>query len=95
MMGIPVLLTSATEPQEAESLCSSLVFAEHANLVITEDTDVLAFSAPMLRHIGAVSREGDRIDGAQVRAALGIPTQEAWIDFCLLCGCDFTERIKG
>jgi len=56
---VPVLLTSNTVSQEAESLCSSLVEAGHADLAITEDTDVLVFDSPMLRKVGPASREGE------------------------------------
>lgn len=94
-LGVPVLLTSSTEPQEAESLCASLVEAGYADVVITEDTDVLVFDSPMLRHIGPVSREGELLHGREIRQALGFETREQWVDFCLLCGCDFIERIKG
>lgn len=94
-LGVPVLLTSNTEPQEAESLCSSLVEAGHADVVITEDTDVLVFDSPMLRHVGPTSRDGELLHGKEIRQALGYSTREQWVDFCLLCGCDFIERIKG
>ena len=94
-MGIPLLLTSHTEPQEAESLCSALVEASYADLVISTDTDVLAFESTLLRGLGAGSRSGESINGHEVRRELGFETKEAWIDFCLLCGSDFTERIRG
>lgn len=93
-MGIPVLLTSSTEPAEAENLCSSLVAAGYADAVISEDTDVLVFEAPLLRGLGVSSREGQLIHGREVREKLGFTTEE-WIQFCLLLGCDFTDRIKG
>jgi flap endonuclease-1 len=35
------------------------------------------------------------ISGLEVRRALEIPTQRAYIDFALLLGTDFTERIKN
>jgi len=35
------------------------------------------------------------ISGLEVRRALEIPTQKAYIDFALLLGTDFTERIKN
>lgn len=94
-MGVPVLLTSSTEPQEAESVCASLVEAGHADLVMTEDTDVLVFDAPMLRRVGMTSREGELLHGREIREALGFKSREQWVDFCLLCGCDFIERIRG
>ena len=35
------------------------------------------------------------VSGLEVRRALEIPTQRAYIDFALLLGTDFTERIKN
>lgn len=94
-MGVPVIITSQSEPQEAESLCSSLVAASHADLVLSQDSDVLAFEAPLLRGLGVSSQEGEHIIGSEVKAALGFSSKEMWVDFCLLCGSDFTDRIKG
>lgn len=93
-MGVPLLTTSASEPQEAESLCSSLVFSGQADIVISEDTDVLAFGASMLRHVNSASSDGDRICGMEAWKELGFDNHEQWVDFCILCGSDFTERIK-
>ena len=94
-MGVPVIVTSQLEPQEAESVCSSLVFASHADMVLSEDSDVLAFEAPLLRRVGVTAREGEHIIGGEVNSALGFDSKEMWVDFCLLCGSDFTDRIKG
>lgn len=93
-MGVPLAFTSSEVPQEAESYCSSLVFSTVADAVLSEDTDVLVYEAPLLRRIGATSREGERIDGGYVRNQFGMDKAQ-WIDFCLLCGSDFTQRIKG
>jgi flap endonuclease-1 len=93
-MGIPLLLTSNSVPEEAESLCSSLVLANRADAVLSEDTDVLVYQAPLLRHVNSTSREGERIDGADVRKALRFNDKQ-WVDFCILLGCDFAERLKG
>lgn len=94
-MGVPVIITSQSEPQEAESLCSSLVSAGLADMVLSEDSDVLAFEAPLLRKLGVNSIEGEHIVGSEVRGELGFATKEMWVDFCLLCGSDFTDRIRG
>ena len=69
--------------------------AGYADVVITEDTDVLVFDSPMLRRVGPTSREGELLHGKDIREALGYTTREQWVDFCLLCGCDFIERSKG
>ncbi|TFY69326.1 hypothetical protein EVG20_g3198 [Dentipellis fragilis] len=48
-MGVPCIET--TGPYEAEGLASALVLHGLADYVATEDTDVLAYGAPMLRNI--------------------------------------------
>ena len=52
----------------------------------------------MLRHITSHRMKDSSlvtISGLEVRRALEIPTQKAYIDFALLLGTDFTERIKN
>ncbi len=94
LMGIPVL----DAPCEAESTCSALVKAGLAHAVGTEDMDVLTFGCPtMLRHLTASeSRKLPilEISYAETLSGLGL-TQDQFIDMCILCGCDYTDSIKG
>jgi flap endonuclease-1 len=105
-MGVPYLETDG--PFEAEGLASSIVRRGHADYVISEDTvsqcnkrscivlmiskDVLVYQAPLLRNITYRKGPLSLIHGAEVRDALGL-TDAGWIDYALLLGTDFTQRI--
>jgi len=99
------LLPPPSSPTEAESLCSTLCRLGLADFVVSEDTDVTVYGAPLLRQIGTAqhtvrTKTGDKqkgmnvLDPVAVRKGLGM-TQAMFVDFCLLCGTDFTERLKG
>lgn len=107
-MGYPILTPSPSNPFEAESICSllyhesSLTGVTH---VVSEDTDVLVYSAPLLRRITTAEvgmqekkkKKGYEMsvtDPVVVREGLGL-NREEFTDWCLMCGTDFTERISG
>ncbi|KAI0064360.1 PIN domain-like protein [Artomyces pyxidatus] len=91
-MGVPWVET--TGPYEAEALASSLVLKGFGDYVATEDTDVLVYEAPMLRHITSRRDPLTVISGSEVRAALELDRAQ-YIDFALLLGTDFSQRIKN
>ncbi|SGY45028.1 BQ5605_C001g00236 [Microbotryum silenes-dioicae] len=106
-LGIPYLKPSPTSPYEAEALCASLYHARIASLVISEDTDVIVYQAPLLRRVNSAGQNPANTDGngevasskgmsvwdaEKAREGLGL-SREEMIDFALLCGSDFTERI--
>ncbi|BGP16129.1 hypothetical protein JCM10213_006063 [Rhodosporidiobolus nylandii] len=108
-LGVPYLEPSPFEPYEAEGVCSALFNLGLADYVVSEDTDTLVYGAPILRRIststgesGAQDRDMDRdirgkqpmavMDPVVLREQLGL-TKEEFLDFALLCGTDFTERI--
>ncbi|KZT69944.1 PIN domain-like protein [Daedalea quercina L-15889] len=91
-MGVPCI--ESTGPFEAEALASSLVLNGYADYVASEDTDVLVYEAPLIRNIA--SRQGPlmMISGTDVRATLQLD-RAGFIDFVLLLGTDFSQRIKN
>ncbi|KAF9495009.1 PIN domain-like protein [Pleurotus eryngii] len=91
-MGIPSVDT--TGPFEAEALASSLVLNGYADYVVSEDTDVLVYEAPLLRNV--TNRTGPllAISGAEVRKVLKL-SRASYVDFAILLGTDFSERIKN
>ncbi|KAI0044958.1 PIN domain-like protein [Auriscalpium vulgare] len=91
-MGVPCLET--TGPYEAEALASSLVVNGLADYVASEDTDVLVYEAPLLRNITSRRDPLMLISGAEVRAALQLE-RDGFVDFALLLGTDFSQRIKN
>ncbi|SCV74387.1 BQ2448_6819 [Microbotryum intermedium] len=105
-LGVPYLKPSPTSPYEAEALCASLYHAQLVSLIISEDTDVIIYQAPLLRRVNSAgqdpSSEADGEygsgkgmsvwDAEKAREGLGLRRDEM-VDFALLCGSDFTERI--
>ncbi|GAA5911240.1 uncharacterized protein JCM6883_001953 [Sporobolomyces salmoneus] len=105
-MGYPVLTPSSSNPFEAESICSLLYHSRSLTgitHIVSEDTDVLVYSAPLLRRITTSEGNGFEkktkkgyemsvTDPEEVRRGLGLERRE-FTDWCLLCGTDFTERL--
>ncbi|GAA6011876.1 hypothetical protein JCM10207_003415 [Rhodosporidiobolus poonsookiae] len=104
-LGVPYLEPSPSDPHEAEGVCSALHAVGLADYVVSEDTDVAVYGAPMIRRIttsdgfeGARARKSKGkepmvvLEPDELRRQLGL-TKEEMVDFALLCGTDFTERI--
>ena len=83
---------------EAEAFASALVREGYADMVASEDTDVLLYDAPLLRGLSSMALE--LVDPRAIRAALfpdAPPSQRAarMVQFALLCGTDFNRTIPG
>ncbi|WFC96036.1 hypothetical protein MBRA1_002692 [Malassezia brasiliensis] len=96
----------ASDVHEAEGFASALVRASYADMVASEDSDVLLYHVPLLRGLGARQASCELVDAARVRAALfpepGVPEAEAddarramLVQYALLCGTDFNRTIPG
>lgn len=111
LLKVPVLRTgdgsrSGGRRHEAEALASMLVRDGLADVVVSEDSDVLLYGAPLLR--GVMGHKGlEYIDSARVSKTLFPPSGEAneeeakqssqkqMLDFALLCGTDFNRTVPG
>lgn len=91
-MGVPCVESSG--PYEAEALASSLVIHGYADYVATEDTDVLVYEAPMIRNITSRKDPLVLLSGSEIRSVLHLD-RSSYIDFVLLLGTDFSQRIKN
>ncbi|KAG0704908.1 PIN domain-like protein [Suillus ampliporus] len=91
-MGVPCIESEG--PVEAEALASSLVIHGVADYVASEDTDVLVYEAPLIRNIANRNDPLILVYGSHVRTALQL-SKSAYIDFLLLLGTDFSQRIKN
>lgn len=94
LMGVPVL----DAPCEAEATCAALAKAGKVFATGTEDADALTFGTPiLLRHLNAAESRKLPIVEVNLEAALaGLQlTHAQFIDLCILCGCDYTDSIKG
>ncbi|GJJ15090.1 hypothetical protein Clacol_009365 [Clathrus columnatus] len=91
-MGVPCI--DAVGPYEAEALAASLVHHGFADYVASEDTDVLIFEVPLLRNITNRQAPLTLVSGAEIRRVLDLD-RASFVDFALLLGTDFSQRIKN
>lgn len=94
LMGIPVF----DAPSEAEAQCAQLVKENKCFAVSTEDMDTLTLGSPiLLRKLMAPKSKAEPVleyNHANLLQEFGL-TNEQFIDLCILCGCDYCERIPG
>lgn len=93
LLGCPVVEALC----EAESQCVALVKEKKADAVASEDMDCLTFGAPLLLR-GFTQRRDKKdpiceIELVDVLTQLDL-TMDQFIDFCILCGCDYAKTIE-
>ncbi|KAJ3516745.1 hypothetical protein NLJ89_g924 [Agrocybe chaxingu] len=91
-MGVPCI--ESTGAVEAEALASSIVLGGSADYVISEDTDVLVYDAPLIRNSTNRLEPLLVMSGQEIRSALNMD-HNTFIDFALLLGTDFSQRIAN
>lgn len=80
-------------PMEAETMCADLCRQGKVDAVLTEDTDVLAYGAPVfLTKINTMDGSCLRIKHVDVLEKMGM-TEDEFLDFCILCGTDYNKNI--
>jgi flap endonuclease-1 len=77
---------------DAEKKCAALCLTGEADVVATEDYDVLACGAP--RVLRNVTKGPEEVHLQTVLDCLQF-TQEQFIQFCVLCGSDFTTYLPN
>ncbi len=94
LIGVPVIIA----PSEAEAQCAELARQGKVYATATEDMDALTFATPkLLRKLTFSSAKGEgilEVDVSKVLEGLDL-TRDEFIDLCILCGCDYTDRIRG
>jgi len=94
LMGIPYV----NAPGEAEASCAALVKSGKVFATASEDMDSLTFgSKVVLRHMTASEAKKlpiKELNLEKMLAELEL-SMEQFIDLCILCGCDYTDSIKG
>ena len=91
LLGLPVI----EAPSEAEATCSILAKDKKVFAAATEDMDTLCFGCPVL--IRELTGKEENIIEIKLDVALselGL-TMDEFVDLCILCGCDYCERIEG
>ncbi|EGG01887.1 uncharacterized protein MELLADRAFT_110505 [Melampsora larici-populina 98AG31] len=94
LMGIPWVIA----PSEAEAQCAELCKGGLVYGAGSEDMDTLTFGTPLLlRHLTFSEARKvpiNTVNLSKVLAGLDL-TMERFIDFCILCGCDYVDPLKG
>ena len=92
IMGVPYY----TAPGEAELMCADLCKKGLVDAVLTEDTDVIAYGAPIClskldNFLGGTCR---KIEVESLYKELDM-SPEQFLDFCIMCGTDYNKNITG
>merc|ERR1719502_483146 len=98
LLGCPVILA----PSEAEASCASLCKAGRTYATATEDMDALTFGTHvMLKNLfdtessrTQTKRPVYEIHLSALLEQLDV-SMDAFIDFCILCGCDYCGTVRG
>lgn len=94
LMGIPTV----TSPSEAEAQCAAMCKAGIVDAVSTEDMDTLTFGSPVLVRNLFANKSGSHITEINLQkviTGLSLSGIQAFIDMCILCGCDYCGTIPG
>lgn len=80
---------------EAEALCAFLCVNGYVDAVLSEDTDVLAYGAPML--LSKIDLKNKTVKVLQLNCILEHLELEfdEFRDMCILLSCDYNSRVKG
>lgn len=89
-MGIPFI----DAPTEAERYCASLKLNGLVDYVVTEDSDTLVYGTSIVSKIETKSHSGLEFCHDEILSELNL-TKHEFRDFCILCGTDYNERIRG
>tara|TARA_Y100000590_G_scaffold55136_1_gene57708 strand:+ start:5443 stop:6438 length:996 start_codon:yes stop_codon:yes gene_type:complete len=80
---------------EADSLCSKLNQNDVVDMVMSDDMDLLTSGTKiLLRDYCNSNNNVYKYDVNLIYEKLGF-NYDMWVDFCILCGCDYSKRIKG
>merc|ERR1711920_58743 len=94
LMGVPVV----EAPSEAEATCAALCRDDKVFAAATEDADCLTFGTKVLvRNLMAAEAQKKTIYEVTLERALEQLniSMDQFIDFCILCGCDYCDTLKG
>ena len=82
-------------PAEADILLGQMSRSGEIDLVMSEDMDMLCHGCERVLRLGEGSWERVEVYRlADVLSGLGVSLR-GFVYFCILCGCDYSSRIKG
>ena len=90
-IGIPYIQCN----EEADLLCNTLVLKGKADLIMSDDMDILVGGAKnILRNFNINNNKILYYNLEKIQESLGL-TSEQWVNLCVLSGCDYCPRIQG
>lgn len=82
-----------TAPEEAEKMCAAACISGYVSAVLSEDTDVMAYGAPVfLTKIDTGSDTCVRITYSKLLESLEL-NKDQFLDLCIMCGTDYNPNI--
>ena len=94
LLGVPVV----EAPCEAEATCAELCKQGKVYAVATEDMDTLTFGSPKLAK-NMMKPQGAQLPVTEISYDKALEelklTKEQFVDMCILCGCDYTDSVRG
>ncbi len=88
LLGVPVIESNG----EAETTCAALQKRGIVDYTFTEDTDALTFGAPKVLKSAKKLERVIEIDLSVILDKMNL-SMDSFIDFCILCGCDYCGTI--
>lgn len=91
LLGVPYIQS----PVEAEAFCAYLFSKGEVDAVITEDTDILAYSVEtFISNVNSKSGQCEVVLFSEVLEDFGLNRDE-FLDFCVMCGTDYNTNIPN
>ena len=91
LLGIPVI----RENEEADFILAKLSAANKIDYILSDDSDVLVFGAKkVIKNFCIKEEKCDMYIIDEILEKLGI-TMNKFVDICILCGCDYTTKIRN
>lgn len=82
-------------PQEADKLCSYLCINGIVDAVLSEDTDILVYGTPKILLNYSIKNESvNCVYYNNILKQINFKNY-MFTDFCIMCGCDYNNNIKG
>jgi hypothetical protein len=84
-----------TAPEEADPMCADLCRSGLVDAVLSDDSDMMALGAPIfLTKLEIRSGDCKLVVHKTLLEAVEFSYEE-FIDFCIMCGCDYNTNIPG
>jgi flap endonuclease-1 len=82
-------------PEEADSQCAWLAKNGFVDAVFTEDMDILTFGSPyIIKNLTSIRKKPIEISLQKIKNKFEW-TQDQFIDFCILLGCDYCDNFSN